>query len=107
MANPSEEIHKGDTGTVITITVQDQSVAVDVSGATVKDAILESPSEVQKTVALTFTTDGVNGKLDLTTLVGTFDESGNWKIQVKITDPSGTWRTNVFPVKVYSNLSDA
>jgi len=107
VANTNEEIHKGDIGTVLTITVKDQSVVVDLSGATTKSAILESPTGVQQTLTLTFTTDGTDGKVDMTSVSGTFDESGPWKLQLKFIDPSGTWRTNIYQFIVYPNLSDA
>ena len=106
MANPREEIHKGDTGTIITVTVLDSGTPVDVSAATVT-AFLESPSGTVTEVSTTDTNGGADGKVDITTTGSTFDEDGVWKIQMKVVNAGNVWRSDIIPQRIWPNLSDS
>jgi len=100
----ANEIHVGDIGTVLRVTVKDGDDAVDVSTATTKTIILEDPSGNNSDKAATFTTDGTDGKIQYTTVSGDLDERGNWSIQAKVVMPSGTWYSDIYTFEVHGNL---
>ena len=105
-----EDLHIGDIGTVIKVTVQDKDAncvltALDVSTATTREFIFKKPSGDKLTVTATFTTDGTDGQIEYTTVDGDLDEVGEWKIQVYIAFiPGGSWRSEIGSFKVSKNL---
>lgn len=101
----ANEIHKNDIGTIIEVTVQDDTVAVDISTATAKEFIFVKPSGAKVTVTASFSTSGVDGKLRYTTVSGDFfDETGSWRLQVRVVLPTGAWRSDITIFDVYANL---
>ena len=101
----ADEIHVGDTGTRITLTFTDAGVAVDISWATTINIILMGPSGAAATLAGTFTTDGSDGKIYYDSLVGTFSEDGEWRIQGHAADATRSWKSDVQLFTVYPNLT--
>lgn len=101
MAN---EMHVGDIGTVITVTVQDAGVAIDISAATVKQLILRNPARGTVVKDASFVGGGSAGQLSYTTVTGDLSQDGEWQLQALITLPSGTWRSTYAPFYVYENL---
>lgn len=104
-----EDLHIGDIGTVIKVTVQDKDAncvltALDVSTATTREFIFKKPSGDKLTVTATFTTDGTDGQIEYATVDGDLDEVGEWKIQVYIVLPGGSWRSEIGSFKVSKNL---
>jgi len=88
-------IHKGDTGTVIIVTVTKNDVALDISDADVMKILLGNPDNVTETIHIAgFTTDGSDGKIEFTTLAGTLNAAGLWRIQGYIETPDGEWTTD-------------
>lgn len=77
----------GATGTILRVTVEEDEAPVDVSGATTRDFYLRKPngSDVVGPVASTFTTDGVDGQLEMATVVGQIDIKGRWELQLDLT----------------------
>ncbi|MFA5753716.1 MAG: hypothetical protein WC910_11660, partial [Bacteroidales bacterium] len=65
-------IHNGDIGTVIrlTITEDDDTTAVDVSGASVKKFYFLKPDNTKENVDAEFDSTGADGKLKYTTIAG-------------------------------------
>jgi hypothetical protein len=103
------EIHLGDIGTIFRVTVQDTDCAgvtsvLDISGATTTEFIFKKPGGTTVTKAATFTTTGVDGQLDYTTILDDLDEVGEWRLQVYVVLPSGSWRSDIVSFQVYENL---
>lgn len=101
----ADEIHVGDVGTILLVTFQDAGVVVDISSATTKDILLHDPEGVTATLAGTFTTDGTDGKLQITSVAATFDMAGCWKIQGHVVLAGGEWHTDIAVFEVFANLT--
>jgi len=101
----SPQIHVGDIGSQFLITIKDQNdVVVDISSATTKQIIFQSPSRTDKTRTASFYTNGSDGKIVYSLIDGDIDIEGVWKYQSKIVMPSGTWFTNIEEFRVYPNI---
>jgi hypothetical protein len=100
----ANEIHVGDIGTVITVTLKDDTTAVDISGATTKTIYLSKPDGTVLAKGATFTSDGTNGKMYYATLAGDLDQPGHWQIQAKVVLATGTWYSDVSTFDVEDNL---
>ncbi len=107
-----EEVHLGDIGTIFRATINDctetngvaTQTAIDISSATTLELIFKSPKGVVKTFTAGFTTDGSDGQIQYTTILGDLDEVGNWKIQAYIVLPTGSWRSDIGQFRVHENL---
>lgn len=100
---PDGEIRKGDIGTVFIVTVNNASAVLDISLASDMDILFQKPSgNITRTAS--FTTDGTDGKMQYATIADDLDVAGSWKIQGRVTLPSGTWSTTVSTFRVYDNL---
>lgn len=101
----SNEIHIADIGTVFEVTLMDDTVIVDISAATVMQIIFEKPDKVIVVNTAVFTSDGTDGKMQYAVALNTeLDLKGNWKIQGKVTLPTGSWSSDIDKFKVYENL---
>lgn len=98
------EIHIEDIGTQFIITINDGSVAVDLSTASTKQIIFRKPSGSKITKNASFVNTGSDGKIKYTTLSGDLDEAGYWKIQVYLVIGSNSWKTDMMIFRVYPNL---
>ena len=101
---PANEIHLNDIGTQFVLTVKDGSSAVDISGATTKQIIIQKPSGTKITASTTFSTDGTDGKMYYTTVADDLDEAGSYKLQGKVIISDGTFYTDITTFKVHRNL---
>ena len=92
----------GDFGLAINLTVADaKGIFIDISAASDTDYEIEDPNRNISTVAASFVTDGSDGKLTYVLADGDLNESGRWKVRVKITEtPTKCYRTEKleFPV---------
>lgn len=110
MACTVNEIHLDDVGTIFEITMQecnettDQNDIVDISQATVMQILLRAPDGGVLTKTAIHSTDGTDGKMRYVTIAGDLDETGTWKIQGRVTLPTGTWSSDRQSFKVYGNL---
>ncbi len=86
----TQELHVGDSGTTLRVTVEEDGAAVDVSGATAA-IILKDPSGNTAATAASFTDDGSDGQIEMVTTTETLTEAGKWWIQAKITTDNGEW----------------
>jgi hypothetical protein len=79
-------IHNGDVGTIIrlTITEDDDTTAINVSGATVKTFYFLKPDGKKESVDAEFYSDGTDGKLKYTTIAGDIDTVGRWQVQAYV-----------------------
>ena len=100
----ANEIHQGDIGTILRLTVKDGTDAIDLSAATTKEIVLRKPSGSMVTKDATFTTDGSDGQIQYTTVADDLDEAGIWRIQARVVLLGGTWRTDIARFEVYENL---
>lgn len=100
-----DEIHVGDIGTKLRFKIQDGLTIVDISGASVKDILLEKPDKTVLTKAGVFTTNGVDGLLEYITLSGDLDTAGSWRAQASLILPSGSWKSSLADFTVHSNLA--
>lgn len=100
----SDQIHVGDIGTQLIVTVYDDGEIVDISSATTLTIFIKKPdgSSISK-VGLLYT-DGTDGKMYCISIANDFDMSGNYKIQGKVTLGGGTYYTSVGSFKVYCNI---
>lgn len=100
-----DEIHEGDIGTSLEVTVKDGALAIDISSATTKDIFLEKPDGTVLTKAGVFVTDGSDGKVKYDTVDGDLDTVGNWRIQVHIVTANGEWKSDIETFQVHANLA--
>src|SRR4051812_13975148 len=100
------EIHVGDLGTQILITLNDCDVAVDLSSATVKEMIFMKPDCTHVTVVADFYTDGTDGILSYVTPASFWDQKGNWRLQGVVTFSVSKFRSDISNFSVYPNLDD-
>ena len=101
---PSQEIHKGDIGTALTVEIQENEVAVPIDTAETIKIILKKPTGEVLIKDAAFVTDGSDGQIRYVTVAGDLDCSGEWKIQGKVVMPSGTWNSEVDKFEVYDNI---
>ena len=100
-----EEIHIADVGTIFEVTLLDGEVIVPIGTATLMEIIFVKPDKTRVVNTAVLTTDGSDGKMQYVIAADTeLDATGNWKIQGRVTLPSGTWSTDIEKFKVYGNL---
>ncbi len=102
------QVQFNDIGTVFRLTILDQDGAVvDVSGASVKKILFQSPGGVLDTQDAEFSDDGSDGQIEYVTVDGDLDETGVWSIQAKVTMVAGTWYSETKTFAVQANLDAA
>lgn len=84
-----KRIFLGDVGTVFEATITENGTAVDISSATAKQIIFERADGSLLTVSAAFKTDGTDGIIVYTTLVGNINILGMWGWRGKVTLSSG------------------
>lgn len=102
----TDEIHVGDVGTVLEITILDNDtlLALDISSATEKEINLKAPDGEKTQHTATFTNDGSDGKIEYTTISGDIDEAGLWRIQGKVILPGGVFYSDIDSFVVEDSL---
>jgi hypothetical protein len=100
----AEEIHVGDVGTQLVVTVKDNTTVVDISSATAKYLTLKKPDGTSLQKSTAFVTDGTDGQMQYTTVSGDLSICGSWKMQGKVEITSGDFNTDITSFKVYRNL---
>lgn len=100
-------IHNGDVGTIIrlTITEDDDTTAVDVSGATVKTFYFLKPTGTKINKTVVFDSDGTDGKLKYTTIAGDIDTVGRWQVQAYVEIGTAKYYSTKATFSVQSNLA--
>jgi len=85
------KIHVADIGTLLRFDiVKPDGTPLDVSAAATKVISFQRPSGVTFERAASFQTDGTNGVLLYTTVVGDIDVDGYWHLQGHVTFGGGT-----------------
>ena len=102
----ASQIHKGDIGTRFLVTVKDDGVAVDLTDATLKQLNFRKPDDtILNRSGSSLGADSISsGVIYYDTVAGDLDEAGVYKLQGKVSTPSGTYYTDVYTFKVHSNL---
>ena len=100
----ADEIHVGDQGVQLTVTIKDGTTVVDISSTTAKYLLLKKPDGTTLQKNTTFVTDGVDGQMQYTSVSGDFSSCGTWKMQGNIELSGNTFRTDITSFKVYRNL---
>lgn len=100
----ANEIHVGDVGTTIVVTVKDGSSVVDMSGATGKFLYLKPTNGTLLTKTASFYTDGSDGKIKYTTIAGDMSIPGPWELQAYVQFGSNSWKSDVKKFTVYPNI---
>jgi hypothetical protein len=101
------EIHVGDVGTTIEVTLTEDGSVIDISTATSQEIKIKGPKgNAVKSITSTFVTNGTDGKIEFVSSVGDFDKEGVWRIQAKVTltSPAGTWSSDYGEFTVFPNL---
>jgi hypothetical protein len=98
------EIHLYDIGTVFRITVTENDVPLDVSGAIEKYVLLRKPNGESVAKLADFTSDGTDGNIEYAAESNLLDTVGTWKIQGRIIMPNGIWSTSSSTFKVVANV---
>lgn len=75
------QLHVGDYGTALRLTVSEDGTAVDVSAATTKQIKLRTPEGRVLTKTASFVTDGSDGAMQYTLQQGDLDAPGLWRWQ--------------------------
>lgn len=102
------DIHVGDVGTELVVTVLDEDGdAVDVSAATTKTILLRKPGPAGGVLskAAAFDATGADGRIKYTTQAGDLDTPGIWSIQGYVVLASGRWHTLTGTFRVRANLA--
>lgn len=100
-------IHNGDVGTIIrlTITEDDDTTAIDVSGASVKKFYFLKPDNTKENVTAEFDSTGADGKLKYTTVSGDIDTVGRWQVQAYVEIGAAKYYSTKTTFIVQSNLA--
>jgi len=80
----ASEIHVGDIGTVIKISIEDDGAALDISSSTAQNILVLKPDGSTETWVAEFDDDGVDGVIAYTTTSGDIDMPGIWYLQAKL-----------------------
>ena len=100
----ASQIHVGDIGTTLIVTILEDGSVVDISSASSLQIIIKKPDATTLTKTGVFTTDGTDGKMQYVSIAGDFDQSGNYRIQGKVNLTSGNYSSSVGSFKVHCNL---
>lgn len=84
-----ENLQLGAIGVVIVVTVEEDGVAVNLSGVSAKSLVFRKPDRTSVTKTADFFTDGTDGKLKYVTESGFLDVAGEWRIQADVTFSGG------------------
>lgn len=99
------QTHVGDKNVDFIITITEDCVAIDISGASSKVIYFTKPSGEVLTKTALFVTDGTDGLIHYQTVDGDLNESGVWKIQARVDLGSGSsYGTPIKTFKVFCNL---
>ena len=100
------EIHVGDVGTRFLVTINDGSNTVNLTDATLRQLNFRKPDDtvVYRTASVAGDGSESSGVMFYDTVLGDLDVAGSYKLQGKVTIPSGTYFTDIYTFKVHCNL---
>ena len=80
----SDNIQVGAIGLIITLTITEDDVAVNISSATTKQIKIRKPDGTVMAKTAAFTTNGSDGKVTYTTVADDIDLAGEYKAQAYV-----------------------
>lgn len=89
------DIREHDSGTLIRVTVTEDGIPVNISDATAKKIKFRRKDKTVFSVDADFETSGSDGILLYTSGSGTFNQSGEWRMQVYLETPAGKWHSDI------------
>lgn len=101
----SDNIQVGVIGLVITLTITEDDVAVNVSSATTKTIKIRKPDGTVMTKTAAFTTTGADGKLTYTTVANDIDLAGEYKAQAYVVMSGFTGHSTIVTFEAKRNVS--
>lgn len=99
----SKTVRKDDIGVKFTVTIMepdptdpDTLIVKDISAATTKQLIFRKPTPDLTVVTQTavFVTDGSDGQIRYTSILGDLDIAGRWSLEGQVVLPTGTFRSD-------------
>ena len=100
----ASEIHDGDIGTKLLVTITDNDVVVDISSASILSIFIKKPDGSILTRSGTLETNGTDGKMYYITVSGDINTAGLYKLQGRVTLSNGSFYTSTATFKVHCNL---
>lgn len=100
------DVHVNDIGTIFRLTIYDGTAIADISSATVKQVIFYTPGGSAVIKTADFTTTGADGQIQYTAGSADITESGLWRLQGRVTTPTGTWTSTSSDFRVFPNLDE-
>jgi hypothetical protein len=100
----ASEIHEGDIGTKLLVTVVDDGVVVDIGPATTLEMFIKKPNGTILSRTGVLETDGSDGQMYYITVSGDIDAAGTYKLQGRVVLPGGSYYTSTATFKVHCNL---
>lgn len=100
----TSEIHEGDVGTKILVTITDDGAAVDLSDAISLSLFIKKPDGAVLNRVATLNSDGTDGKIKYITISGDLDVAGVYKLQARIALPAGSFYSSSTNFKVHCNI---
>lgn len=97
-------IIQDDYGAVITITVQEDEAAADISAFTTLETLLCAPNGDTITKVTTFGTDGTDGVLKVVLVAGDLDQRGRWFLQARLSKTGQVLHSNAIAFTVGKSL---
>ena len=103
----ASNLHVGDVGTAIVITVKNQSSSVvNLSIYNNTTLIFKRPDGTIVQRVCAWLNDGTDGKVQYITTSEDLTMPGNYKFQVRCSTSSNVWHSNIVTQKVYSNVAE-
>jgi len=100
----ASEIHVGDVGTRLLITIKEDDIPVDISTATTISIYIKRPDDSILARTGTLNSDGVDGKIFYDIAAGDLNEAGYYKLQGRVTLNTGTYYTSIYNFQAHCNL---
>jgi len=100
----SENIQVGVIGLVMTLTIEEDNVAVNISSATTKQIKVRKPDGSVMDKAADFSTNGSDGKLTYTTIADDIDMVGEYQAQAYVVMTGFTGHSTVVSFEAKRNL---
>src|SRR5688572_23744786 len=101
----SDNIQVGVIGLVITLTITEDDVAVNIASATTKQIKIRKPDGTLMTKTAAFTTNGSDGKVTYTTVADDIDLVGEYKAQAYVIMTGFTGHSTIVLFDAQRNLS--
>jgi hypothetical protein len=98
-------IYAGAIGFTIELGLINEYDPMDISTATVKQIVIQSPDGTTHAYEAYFLTDGTDGILYYETIGGELNQHGTYGVQAYIEMPSFSGRSSIVEFEVYENLN--